>query len=356
MANEKRHDKKDDKKATATAAPAEVAESPPGNGERESAPPVTALVKIPTSEEIEVLGRKSVEAFEGLVKLLDDTELTDDSHRRVRDLLDQANPRKPGMEEVITAWTVPHINIAQPTTQATARPESAKHGELFTDAGTVLERPYGFIPLYFHEENVNFPQGEKVPVCSAPDAKLGKPYGLCELCPYLPFGKQKNKSGKQEQTDCTNQLVVTVLSLDLSGVYLVRFAKTSHKAGRALMALAQNGPFAWKKSYLLNTEKQTGDLGVWFEYKIEPTGKDNAPEAIKIAAALSNLYAANRRKFLAEHYETVARSPLTAATIEQNVDQGKLMAALNLGGAGEEPDLDSPAPSTGGVRTAARPM
>lgn len=353
MANDKKHEKKDEvKKADAAAAPAPsesqvIDGPPPASGALALA---KAGVVVPSVQELDQLAVASDTAMQALATLVTDTALSDESKAKVQMLLDQARPQKPGMEEVNTTWTVARLSIAQPTTQSAAKPESAKQGDIFTQAGTLIERPFSFIPLWFHEENVLFPQGAKVPECSAPDAKLGQPYGICLNCPHLPFGKQNNGRGDQKQTDCQNQIVVTVLSTKLDAVYTITFAKTSRKAGNALISLAKNDTFPWKKSYLLQTEKQTGEKGTYFIYKIEPTGKENSPDAIMIGAALNGLYGANRKKMLAEYKHRAANATLVAAQLEQSVDPNLLMGGVG----GEEPDLDAaPTPS---VRGASKPM
>lgn len=357
MANDKKNDKKEETKAATptTVAPAAVAESqvidgPPPTQSSGALMLIQAGVQVPTVEEMDKLAVLSDEAMTALSALLQDKDLSDESKGKVQTLLDQARPQKPGMEEVNTTWTVTRLSIAQPTTQAAAKPESAKQGDIFSQAGTLIERPFSFIPLWFHEENVLFPEGARVPECSAPDAKLGQPFGLCIKCPHLPFGKQNAGRGDQKQTDCQNQIVVAALSTKLDAVYILTFAKTSRKAGNALISLAKNDPFPWKKSYLLQTEKQTGDKGTYFIYKIEPTGKENAPDAIKIGAALNGLYGANRKKMLAEYKYRAANASVMAAQIESTVDPNLLMGGVG----GEEPDLGgAPTPS---VRGASKPM
>src|SRR5258706_13295792 len=126
-----------------------------------------------------------------LMLLADDTTMPDKMRQVVRDLAALASPSRPGLEEMTGAWNVPRINIAQPTTQSEAKPESAKNGDLYTTSGQLLEKPWPGIPIYFSEENINFPKGGgKNPVCQAPGAKLGSRFGECFKCPTLPFGKQ----------------------------------------------------------------------------------------------------------------------------------------------------------------------
>lgn len=322
-------------------APAEPARSAPG-------------LVIPTIAEVEALELVSREKLAALTALLEDPAFTDIERSRLRGIIEQANPVKEGMEEVVTTWSVPRIQIAQPTTQSSAKPENAKQGAMYTTQGTLLETPFQFIPFYFNPENIMFEQGQKAPTCFAPDAKLGQPYGLCSNCVHLPFGQQNGGRGEQKKTDCQNQIVVGMLAYDLSQVYICQFGKTSRGAGSALTTLCKTQPKPYTQSYLLSTEKKTGDVGTYFVYKIEPTGKTNPENVQRMAGAVLQLFQANRKRFLADYYLKAGSAGVTAALAETEFNRNKLAAGLDAGDAGE-PDL-SPPPATSSVRSASKPM
>lgn len=364
MANDKKNDKTKtspaviDTTSTETAAPppAEASEATPTALVAAPAAPARSALGmiIPTIAEVQALEVVSREKLAALTMLLEDPAFTDLERSRLRGIIEQANPVKEGMEEVVTTWSVPRIQIAQPTTQSAAKPESAKQGAMYTTQGTLLESPFQFIPLYFNLENIMFKTGEKAPECYAPDAKLGQPYGVCERCPHLPMGQQNGGRGEQKKTDCQNQIVVALLAFDLSQVYICQFGKTSRGAGSALTTLCKTQPKPYTQSYLLSTEKKTGDLGVYYIYKIEPTGKTNPENVQKMAGAILQLFQANRKRFLGDYYLKAGNASLTAAMAETEFNRGKLAAGLDTGDAGE-PDL-SPPPATSPVRSASKPM
>lgn len=371
MANEKKHEKKAQDVAPAPQAP-EANETPQPTPEpTPEAPPVTLVtttalvpagrfgIVAPTVAQLDALDVAAKEKFAAFVALMSDEAISADTKTKIQQLVEQANPIKPGMEEVVTTWTVPRAVLCQPTTNDPKKPESARPGDIFTSTGQLIERPLPLIPLYFNEENIMFKQGEKAPECAAPDAKIGLPYGQCGTCPHLPLGKQNGGRGQQKKTACQNQIVVAFLTADLQQIYMVQFGKTSRSAGSALIGLAKGQPFPWKQSYLLSSVKETGDLGVYYIYKIEPTGKDNTPEAQKVAKALSELYQATRKKMLGEYYYRVATSEQSAVVAESDfVDDNKLESAnLDPSRKGQEPDLAGAAATPGpSVRSNAKPM
>lgn len=309
-------------------------------------------------EDPEVLTQAVVNKLEALQLLAVDADVPEKVREAVLILAALASPQRPGMEEMNTSWKVPRVSIVQPTSQSEAKPEAAKNGDLYTTAGQLLEKPFGIIPIYFYEENINFPKQGKNPACQAPDAKLGSPYGECVKCPYLPFGKQNGGRGDQKATDCSNNIVCIALTMDLKQVVQVQFAKTSRRAGSALLSLAGQQTAVWKQSYLLTTEKKTADVGVYFIYKVEPTAKDNEPGVQKLAHAIYDLFNAERQRMLADWYARPQKAQQVAAEAEGSFAAGALEAGLG-DEAGVEPDLSTPTPAPAGkasARTSSKPM
>ena len=345
--------------AVATAPTADTAITAPKSA------PIPRARKLKPPRGLELMHKDPVEldnavlsAMDELVALSTDPKLPAEYQKIVTALVGQASSEKPGMEEVAYGWKIPLITINQPTTTASARPESARLGDLYTSEGTVLERPLPFVVFSLFQENVNFPeQTSKVPSCVAPDAHLGNTYGKCSECPYLPFGLQS--ATEQRITSCQNQITAVVATTDMSKVYMVRFAKTSRKAGSALQSLAGASNRMWDNSFMLSTEKGQG-AQAYFIFKVEPTGKPNSEHVRLIAQTLCNLYRAERDRALADHYRAAAAAPATAAAAETAFQGGKLDAGL----AGETESYDlgeggggaAPAAGVGSVRSAAKPM
>lgn len=295
-------------------------------------------------------------AMDALVALITDPKLPAEYQKIVTELVSQASTDKPGMEEMVVGWKIPLIQINQPTTTSAARPEAARSGDIYTSEGKVLEKPFSFLVFSLFPENVNFPEPtSKIPICVAPDAQLGNAFGKCTECPHLPFGLQS--TNEQKITNCQNQITAIVATTDASKVYMVRFAKTSRKAGAALQSLAGASNRMWDNSFLLSTEKGSGPQA-YFIFKVEPTGKPNNEHVRLIAQTLCNLYRAERDRSLADHYRAAATAPAVAAAAEASFEGSKLDAGL----AGETESYDlgdglvMPPAGAGSVRSAAKPM
>lgn len=322
--------------------------------------PIARSRKLKPPRGLELMNKNPLEldnavsyAMDELVALSTDPKLPAEYQKLVVELVNQASSEKPGMEEVAYGWKIPLVTINQPTTTASARPDTAKLGDIYTSEGKVLERPFPFLVFSLFQENVNFPeQNSRVPSCVAPDAQLGNTYGKCIECPYLPFGLQS--AAEQKITSCQNQITAVVATADMSKVYMIRFAKTSRKAGSALQSLAGASNRMWNNSFLLSTEKGSG-AQAYYIFKVEPTGKPNNEHVQLIAQSLCNLYRAERDRALADHYRAAAAAPATAAAAETAFDGGKLDAGL--AGETESYDLgEGTGTSAGSVRSAAKPM
>lgn len=318
------------------------------------APPLTLGARLAKMDPAE-LDAACLSKIDALRALMTNPALPTEMQRAVAALVEGAAAMKPGMEEVSTVWKIPRIQIAQPTTTTAAKPEAAKNGELFTTAGQILARPHELFVFHFSYENVMFPTGAKVPACQAPDAKLGSPYGECVKCPHLPFGLQNGGKGEQKKTDCQNQIVAVVGSVqDPSQVHLVQFSKTSRRAGSALMSLAGQQRVPWAQTYLLTTERGPAEMGNYYVLKVEPTGRANTAPLSLIGQALCDLYTANRHRSLADHYRALQSAPAIAAAAEVEFGEAKL--AQGLSGDVEPYDLGEPGPAAGSVRSSAKPM
>lgn len=360
MANSKKDEKKVEEKTEPTAM---TAPAPSGSVEVVEKPPALvqtafqrANMVVPTQETLDATTLAVGHTFANFAALANDVTISEAGREKIKSLVELVSPHKAGLEDGVSdGWKVPRLQVVQPTTSSPAKPSSAKPGDLYTTAGSLVERPFAFVPLYINVENVYFESpADKIPKCTAPDAKLGNTFGVCEHCPQLPFGKQPGK--EQKITGCSNQVVVAGLAVELDQIVLITFSKTSRSAGSALVSLVRQRKHVWSQSYLLDTEKKSGAQGLYYILKIEPTGKDNPAEIVRIAEAISQHYEAGRKKLLAHHYYRIGSAGDTAVAGEAAFNEAGLAAGLDLDRDGGEPDLSAPAAPAGPARTASRPM
>ena len=311
-------------------------------------------------EPMDKLTAAAVDARLAMEALRDDASLPATLRQSVSDLVDLSAAARPDLEEMNISWTPPRVSIAQPTTRDEKRPDGAKNGALFTTEGKLLEQPWSMIPIYFFEEHVNFGANGKTPVCRSLDGHLGSPFGVCGSCPHLPFGKQNGGRGEQKKSDCYSNIVTVALASDLSQVYTVQFGKTSRRAGSALLSWVRAQKRAWKQSYLIDTEKKSGNNNLYWVYTCKSTGKDNDADVQRVAKGLHDLYHATRGIQLADWYSRPQQAAQQAAAIEESYDGSAFEAGMVNDGV--EPDTETPpppVPTTHGkssARNSSKPM
>lgn len=290
--------------------------------------PVTALVPLATSS------LTIDDAVENLRKT--SNSISEELKGKVLNILGKAKPNKKGMEEVDTTWRLPMVRIKQPVSTSEDCPEDAKPGDLFI-AGSKLPKELTITPVKFYLRNDMFEPGQRTLACSSPDARLGSPLGWCkdpvtgEECPHLPLGM----NSRGERTNCTNSLVAIVVDKELNDIYEVRFSKTSRKAGSALQRLSGVGSVVWEKWFKLTAEKQTGGQGVYYTFKITPTGEKVDTDVMKVCDSISDLATASRVTFLKTYYGRRQNAAEQAKSIEAS--DSKTMLGNNS--SGEEPEF-----------------
>ena len=185
--------------------------------------------------------------------------------QKILRLVGVMNPDKKGFEEVDAPWAPPVIKIKQGL--STDAPAKAEIGDLYTDTGRILPKPFVFCPLYMYMGHVKFEPDNPIPVCSSEDCEISRYGNLCADCPDLPF-----RDG--QKTLCSRTITAFVFNEDFSEIYLLPFSKTSLRAGTRLMKQAKADAVPWERTHALNTKVQTRKEGPG-EYYVSvttPTG------------------------------------------------------------------------------------
>lgn len=270
-----------------------------------------------------------------LATLADSLTDNPEAKKLIEGMVKAANPKKKGREEMESRWLIPTIRIVHGVTKE--KPDGAEPGDLVTTTGFILKQPVKVTPLYIYEQNRMFPDGGgKAPVCFAPDAKFGRPFGKCTACTNLPMTKNATRT----PTDCDNGICFIVLSQDMR-LYRIEFFKTSNKAGLKLDQLATAGDNIWDRWFSIKTQLQSSSGNEWHIFRVSASG-DETPEYVRDAAdILYDLIHAERTVYLKQHYALAEAGDQAAASVKENVD----LESLGLSDeGGDNPDL-----SDGGI-------
>lgn len=237
----------------------------------------------------------------------------------LRRLVKSAQPVVRGREEMTNKWNIPVVRVVYGTTKDPAKPSKAQPGDMYSSNGRIVPQHFEFTPLYIFENNKMYEQGQNVPVCWSPDAKLGTMFGLCKQCAHEPLGK--NPRG--ETTDCNNGISMVVMSRDWK-IYRIDFFKTSRKAGAAVDRLVQSQDVLWERWFDLTTQATSSNGYDYFVMKTAATGEDLEAVQVEAADVLYSLIKVEREASLEAHYNNTLSA--STATVQEGAD----MAALGV--------------------------
>lgn len=207
-------------------------------------------------------------------------------------LIQRMDPNKPGFEEMGGArFRPPVVKIHQATTGES--PDNSNLGDIFTDAGDVLEVPFRFVPLYMYYTHARFRIGEVMPSCSSEDAKTSKSGTLCAECDDRPF-----KGG--ERTDCNKSINVIAVNETFDRIFHLQFSKTSYRAGSTLFRQASASMVPWEKIYSLGTDerKRNEGQGKYWVFKVSASGDAVSRDLHAVAEYLHGEIARGRKAYL----------------------------------------------------------
>jgi hypothetical protein len=291
----------------------------------------------PTGETLDEYRRLYLPARDTMVQKLNElvSTLSGDPQKLIQSLIRSANPQRKGREEMESRWMIPTVRIVQGMTKE--KPDKAQPGDLFTTSGYIIPQPLKVTPIYVFGSNRMFPEGggggNKAPVCYAPDAKWGKPFGECAKCQNLPLGL--NAAGAI--TDCDNGVNFVALSEDMK-LYRLEFFKTSRKAGVRMDQLSAACDSIWDRWFSIKTQTQTGGGNEWHIFRISPSGEDTPAHVRQAADIIYDLVHTERKIFLKLYYDAIARGDNAAAGVSEQVDL-ESMGIADAGG--DNPDLAS---------------
>lgn len=265
-----------------------------------------------------------VQEIPSLAKLED---IDQEAMQRVNHLFKLMSSQPDGFEEEVR-WQPEKLKLVHPITDDPLMPQEAEPGDLYA-AGDLLwsreedgrSKPFKFVLCYAWQSRARFQPGDNRPDCTSADSKWNDHGTLqCKNCPDLPF-----RNGKP--TNCQNTLNMVVLPLDLKGVYIVRFSKSSYKAGTNIKKLLRSSLKVWDKVFGLASKEMSNGTNTWNVYQTMPISEKPPEEVRLFAEHVSGAYREMRQDYLDELAER-----------RSNADEG--LAAMEGMGDTEDDDDD----------------
>lgn len=184
-------------------------------------------------------------------------------------------PQKQGVHTRGGGFKIAEIRLYQGTGSDPARPAKMAPGGFYTDDSREIETPFIGAVLSIHETRTMWPPRDgsvesKGPICYSLDAVNGTRYGLCSSCPNSE--KRTNEGG------CGQEIVVYVVDRAMTGIYAMKFAKTSLREGRKLIRLVQGSDEIWSRWLSFSEQEYKEGSKRWFGYKVGAVESKNVDE------------------------------------------------------------------------------
>ena len=215
--------------------------------------------------------------------------LPKDKQDKMLELVRKINPKKQGLHTTRQGFNPTQIRVYQGTGTDLARPKNTLKGDFYTADSRVIGNKFTGAVLAAFEGRIMWPQrpekgqpaaegtpASKAPLCYSLDRLEGSRYGACANCPNSQ--KQYNQGG------CAREVVVYLMDEDMTGVYELRFSKTSEGAGNALLKILQKSENPWDRWFVFESaERQEKDYN-WMVQKVAPVNdvkdptKNNTPK------------------------------------------------------------------------------
>ena len=187
----------------------------------------------------------------------------------------------------------PVLKLKQNTTNDPNCPTESKAGDLYLP-GDLIEQPVEALVLMIWTSRVLWEDPSSSTIeCSSFDNKYGVAKGiLCKDCDLAGWGK--DATGKAVPPECTETINAVMLTKDLENIFLVRFSKTSFRAGKILMRAAGSNP---RGVFALTTTSKTSGRNTYYVLEIRPTGKRADPGLAEVQSYFGKQLREDRAKF-----------------------------------------------------------
>lgn len=293
-------------------------------------------------EDVLFMVRPTPEQLFGIVE-----KLPGDSQAKMIELVRKTRPKKQGAHTAREGFSPTQLRVFQGTGNDPAKPAKLPPGNFYTvDSRDMGDEVHGIV-LGFYEGRTMWPPRDqetsnKGPLCFSLDRKMGSRYGECESCP--------NAQKKYSDGGCGREVTVFFIDEALTGIYELKFSKSSMGGGDALVRILNKADNLWDRVFVIKNEERTEGDRRWYVTKATPVSDPKNPTAANTDRKLHPLYEALSRLLdadvfypqLADVYDRAKGSTDTA----NNADVGANEAAL-LGNAATDgtPDYSGDNPN-----------
>lgn len=273
--------------------------------------------------------------------------LPGESQGKMMELVAKTRPKKQGSHMANEGFTPTQIRTNQGTGNDQAKPAKHPPGNFYTaDSRDMGDEIVGVVLGIFEGRTMWPPrdQGDssnKGPLCFSFDGKMGSRYGDCTTCP--------NAAKKYTEGGCTREVTAYVMDRDMTGIYEVKFSKSSIGGGQALGRFLKTSKNLWDRLFTIKSEARTEGDRRWYVTSAKPFSDPKVANSGNTEVALHPLYEGLSRLLdadvyypqLAEVYSRAANSTDAAGSVTATADTAKLLG----NSASDSPDYSGDNPN-----------
>lgn len=285
--------------------------------------------RLPPSyrEDVLFMTRPTPEQFFEIV-----TKMPADSQGAMMELIKKTRPKKQGAHTSNEGFSPTQLRVNQGTGNDPAKPAKHPPGNFYSTDSRDMNDEIECVVLGFYEGRTMWPprdQGDssagKAPLCYSFDRKMGSRYGECASCP--------NASKKYTEGGCTREVTAWVMDRAMTGIYEVKFSKSSIGGGEAMMRVMKTAKSLWERWFTIKNEARTEGDRRWYVTTAKPFSDPKNAAATFTDVTLHPLFENLSRLMdadvyypaLADVYDRAKGSTDGNGPVSAGVDEAKLL-------------------------------
>jgi hypothetical protein len=161
------------------------------------------------------------------------------------------------------------------------RPRGVNKGEYYGSNGQEFGSRFVGAVLGLTDGRTLWPakgSASSAPICYSHDGRMGSELGSCATC---DFERKKIIEG-----GCARDLTVYLVDNEFTGLYALKFSKTSYKYGTVLRKLLSQSKVPWGKWTQFETGEETANNNKYHVIKAGPLATKNPADAVVTAPLL----------------------------------------------------------------------
>lgn len=218
--------------------------------------------------------------------------LPDELQMKMLEVVKKANPKKQGAHTARSGFSPTQVRLYQGTGNDPVRPRNTLPGQFYTAGSQVLGESFKGAVIHFYEGRIMWPPrdqsggagggGGTAPLCYSLDRSVGSKYGPCNQCP--------NSSKPYNQGGCAREVVIYFIDEDMTGIYEMRFSKSSQGSGESLIKVLTKSENIWDRWVTFESVERSEGQKRWFVQKAGAVNDPKKPENNHTPKALHELF------------------------------------------------------------------